>query len=122
MSISVYFDERKKCPFCGETSDVVINRANYHSTAEANRNLPDIHGSLFNCEGCGVAFPSHMYKLEAFSGFYKKLLQIYNISMRVCCRIFAKYFCEKFFAPDMKSGRPGIFWMLYSCMSSKYHK
>ena len=72
MSPDYFFITRKKCPFCDQSNHPVINQVKYHDTAEANKKLPNITGKLYHCTDCGIAYPSHMYKIEFFEEFYKK--------------------------------------------------
>jgi len=72
LSIADVFVERHGCPFCGRPSTDVLCQVRYHETAEANRTLPDLAGRLFACSSCGVAFPSHSYRPEAFPLLYSK--------------------------------------------------
>lgn len=62
------------CPFCGQRSNEILDSIEYHETVEANKKLPNITGRLFACIGCGVAYPSHIYTLEAFPILYEKSL------------------------------------------------
>ncbi len=66
------FAENKGCPFCHRPSAKVLFRVNYRETAEASGEIPDIEGTLFECEHCGVAFPSHQYDIGAFPKLYQK--------------------------------------------------
>jgi SAM-dependent methyltransferase len=58
-----FFLERDGCPFCGSRGCSLLHTVNYHDTAEANMSLPDIEGRLYHCTDCGIAFPSHMYRV-----------------------------------------------------------
>jgi SAM-dependent methyltransferase len=69
-----YFTETAGCPFCRQRSSAILDSTQYHETAEANRRLPNITGRLLACAGCGVAYPSHLYTLEAFPVLYEKSL------------------------------------------------
>lgn len=71
-SLHEVFIENSGCPFCAEPSGVVLSEVQYYETADCNRLLPDIKGQLFECQRCGVAFPSHQYRLEAFPQLYEK--------------------------------------------------
>ncbi len=64
----------KGCALCARSPSDAIAEINYHDTAEANRNLPDVHGTLYRCDDCGVAFPSHQYTPAAFPLLYSKSL------------------------------------------------
>ncbi|MCH8133140.1 MAG: methyltransferase domain-containing protein [Myxococcales bacterium] len=69
------FSERHCCPFCSSTSDEALTRIRYHETVGAQRELPDVQGALLACRDCGIAYPSHVYSLEHFSIFYRRLIQ-----------------------------------------------
>jgi SAM-dependent methyltransferase len=61
------------CPFCGRAGKA-ISTVRYHETAEANRSLPDIAGTLYDCDNCGIAYPSHSYSIDALPLLYRKSL------------------------------------------------
>jgi SAM-dependent methyltransferase len=65
------FSSNSGCPFCGDVGKA-ISRVSYHDTAEANRTLPDVVGTLYDCQACGVAYPSHSYAIDAFPLMYSK--------------------------------------------------
>jgi SAM-dependent methyltransferase len=69
------FVRRGGCPFCRVSGHEVLARIRYHETAEANRDLPDVEGELILCDDCGVAYPSHVYSLEAFPRLYDDALR-----------------------------------------------
>ncbi len=69
------FFERSSCPFCAEASSDSIAEIDYHATIEANRKLPNIHGALFACHTCGVAYPSHVYDVANFAALYQKTIE-----------------------------------------------
>jgi SAM-dependent methyltransferase len=50
----------------------VLAELDYHETAEADPTLPNVHGRLFVCDSCGVAYPSHLYDLQLFADMYQK--------------------------------------------------
>src|SRR5437016_3946674 len=62
------------CPLCAGSASEAIAEVKYYATAEANRELPDVHGTLFRCQECGIAFPSHQYTPAAFPLLYRKSL------------------------------------------------
>jgi SAM-dependent methyltransferase len=62
------------CPLCARPPGEALAEVRYHETAEVNLNLPDVHGTLFRCEECGIAFPSHQYAPTAFPLLYSKSL------------------------------------------------
>jgi SAM-dependent methyltransferase len=66
------FAENKGCPFCHRPSTKVLFTVHYRETAEANADIPDIEGRLFECEQCGIAYPSHQYDIGAFPKLYQK--------------------------------------------------
>lgn len=66
------FVERTGCPFCHAKSEKRLCEVEYRDTAEANRSVPSVHGTLFECPECGVAFPSHAYRPSAFPLLYAK--------------------------------------------------
>lgn len=68
------FPERPGCPFCGGAAGELLLEIDYHDTAEAERELPNVHGSLRACDGCGVAHPSHGYDLARLVELYQKNL------------------------------------------------
>lgn len=70
--VGSFFENRDRCPFCANENGVVIDKVLYSETAEANKGLPDVEGILRCCEQCGIAYPSHVYKIEAFPMLYKK--------------------------------------------------
>ncbi len=72
MNNKTFFIERAGCPFCHEPSNHVLAGVHYHDTAEANRELPNIFGELYHCLECGVAYPSHLYNIDAFPKLYQK--------------------------------------------------
>lgn len=72
MNDKTFFIERFGCPFCHKTSNEVLSRTHYHDTAESNIELPNIYGELYHCLECGIAYPSHLYNIDAFSKFYQK--------------------------------------------------
>ena len=69
------FVARGTCPFCGAAPAGELDHIDYRDTAEANQALPDIRGTLFECLECGVAFPSHAYRVTAFPLLYSKTFQ-----------------------------------------------
>lgn len=74
MNDKTFFIERIGCPFCHKPSNHILSRTHYHDTAEANIELPNIYGELYHCLECGIAYPSHLYNIDAFSKFYQKSL------------------------------------------------
>ena len=72
LTVDEVFVERAQCPFCARPSSDEIARTRYYDTAEANRSLPDITGRVLACQACGIAFPSHAYRAEAFPLMYNK--------------------------------------------------
>lgn len=70
-----FFATNAGCPFCGQPSSRVLVEIDYRETAEANPDIPNIHGRLYYCERCGVAFPSHQYDIDAFPQLYKKTFE-----------------------------------------------
>ncbi len=74
MKNEQYFAERDCCPFCAESSKEILANVDYHDTAEANKQLPNVKGELFACNRCGVAYPSHVYTADGFSELYRKTL------------------------------------------------
>lgn len=74
LSASEIFLLNKGCPLCARPAAGAIAEVNYHDTAEANRDLPDVRGTLLRCDECGVAFPSHQYTPAAFPLLYSKSL------------------------------------------------
>jgi len=59
------------CPYCRAAGEP-ISSVRYHDTAEANRSLPDISGTLYSCEDCGIAYSSHSYSIDALPLLYSK--------------------------------------------------
>ncbi len=74
-SSNKYFQDRNGCPFCRQTSKDILTEIDYQHTAEANHSLPDMHGKLFVCADCGVAYPSHFYTVKAFPILYQKTFE-----------------------------------------------
>lgn len=68
------FIENSGCPFCDQASGVLVSEVRY-DTAERNRLLPNVTGRLFECRRCGVAYPSHQYRLEVFPQLYDKTFE-----------------------------------------------
>ena len=74
MAADDIFLLNKGCPLCARLPSEAITEIHYRDTAEANRNLPDVRGSLYRCVECGIAFPSHQYTPAAFPLLYSKSL------------------------------------------------
>jgi SAM-dependent methyltransferase len=72
LRIGDVFTERAGCPFCRRPSSTEVFRTRYLETAEANRSLPDVIGRVLACADCGVVFPSHAYRADAFPLLYDK--------------------------------------------------
>ncbi len=65
------FVPTRGCPFC-RSAGKPISTVGYHDTAEANRSLPDVSGTLYECGGCGIAYSSHSYSIDALPLLYSK--------------------------------------------------
>jgi SAM-dependent methyltransferase len=74
MHVEECFAETRGCPFCAVRSTSTLDTIQYRETAEANQSLPDVHGALYACESCGVAYCSHVYQVAAFPVLYQKTL------------------------------------------------
>jgi len=68
------FPERPGCPFCGDADGERLAEIDYHDTAEAHRELPNVRGVLRACADCGVAHPSRSYDLACLVDLYQKNL------------------------------------------------
>jgi SAM-dependent methyltransferase len=65
--------KRGGCPFCGAAGTLPpLCEVEYSDTAEANRVVRSVHGTLFECANCGIAFPSHAYDPGVFALLYDK--------------------------------------------------
>lgn len=66
------FVERAGCPFCATAGAVILCEVDYADTAEATARVRSVRGRLYECAGCGVAFPSHAYDPAVFPLLYDK--------------------------------------------------
>jgi hypothetical protein len=94
------FVARGTCPFCAGAPAGELDHVDYRDTAEANRALPDVRGTLFECIECGVAFPSHAYRVTTFPLLYSKTFRdldgfdrspLQRVRMAVMTRILASH-------------------------------